>query len=763
MRHPQGGTHQKDDNVPKSLNCTLIAAASLAAFALPAGAQTSPPNDEGKVENIVITATRREDGLQDVPAAVTAIRGAQLASDQIVDIKALSARAPSLLITDTPVGKNNMIIGMRGITPTSISSNNDPTVGIYVNGVYYARTAGANAALVDMERVEVIRGPQGTLFGRNTIGGALNMTTRRPTDKLEGSVGIGLGDHGQRSANGVLNLPLGDMVSARLVLDHQEHGGYGRSTTLNEPLSDDKSDYLRASLRIRPTQSLDIDLYHDRFKSDANSQVWILTYFDPKLAAGSLAGLGPYVQSGGFDNTAGFNPRNTVAVENTAATATWHAPAFTLKSISAYRHLDSVSGYDLDATPLFVNQIQRYGVAGHQLTQELQAYGTAISDQLDWITGLYYLDERIQDSSLVTQPSGTNTLGRLNQFTVDQRSVSAFAQLTYSLSKDLHATAGLRSVHDTRGIDYYPPRYLTSTGAQLAGASGCPLIAAGLDQGGCHYRPADLSFNYTPWTAGLDFRIDRQNMVYGKLSSGFRSGGFQPAGATTAAGYAPFDEEKVLSLELGSKSVLLDGTVRLNLAAYLSKYKDIQQIAPHIPAGSTVSVSSVFNAGDATVKGLEADMQWRIGKLDLTGSLGLMDPQFTSGPYQGQPFVTAAKTTYTLGADYPLALAVGKLTLHADYSWRSKVSFFVPVNTNTNPFAPLTAGQIDSNEQAAYGLLNAMATLELNQPRLRLSVWGRNLTNQYYKARSNSFYLQGYNTITPGDPRTVGATLDYRF
>ena len=743
---------------------TLITTAALAAMAYPACAQTAAPADDGKVETIVITATRREDGLQDVPAAVTVIRGAQLTTDQIVDVKSLSARAPSLLITDTPVGKNNMIIGLRGITPTSISSNNDPTVGIYVNGVYYARTAGANAALVDMERVEIIRGPQGTLFGRNTIGGAFNMTTRRPSDKLEGSMSVSLGDYNQLSATGVLNLPLlADTVAARIVVDHQEHGGFGRSTTLNQALSDENRDYIRAALRIRPTQSVDIDLYHDRFTSDSNSQVWVLSYFNPAIAAASLAGLSPHVRSGGFDSGAGFNPRNTVAVRNSAATATWHGPAFTAKSITAYRELDSVTGYDLDATPLFINQIQRYGVAGHQFTQELQAYGNALDERLDWIGGLYYLTENIRDSSLVTQPSGANTLGRLNQFTVDQKSLSAFAQLTYSLSKNLKATLGARSVHDTRGIAYYAPRYLTSNGVQLAGAAGCPLIAAGLDQGGCQYRPSDLKFNYTPWTLGLDYKASRQQLVYGKLSSGYRSGGFQPAGATTAVGYNPFDKEKVVSLEVGSKSMLFDDRLRLNMAAYVSKYSNIQQIAPHIPAGSTVTVSSVFNAGEATVKGLEFDALWRIGKLDVNATLGLMDPEFTSGPYQGLPFVTAAKTTASLGLDYPLALAVGKLTLHADVNWRSKVSFFVPVNTNTTPFAPLTAGQIASNEQAAYGLLNAMATLQVTGTQLRLSVWGRNLTNQYYKARSNSFYLQGYNTLTPGDPRTLGMTVDYRF
>lgn len=743
---------------------TALATAILTAYSAGVQAQNAAPADDGKVESITITATRREDSLQDVPAAVTALGTTRLAREQIVDIKALSARAPSLLITDTPVGKNNMIIGMRGITPTSISSNNDPTVGIYVNGVYYARTAGANAALVDMDRVEIIRGPQGTLFGRNTIGGAFNMTTRRPTEKFEGSVSANVGNFGQVGGTGILNVPiLSDKLSARVVLDHQQHGGYGRSTTLNEPLSDENRDYFRLALRIRPVESVDIDLYHDYFTSASNSQVWVLTYFDPAIAAASLSGLAPYLRSSGFDSTASFNPRNTVKVRNDAATATWHAEAFTAKAITAYRQLDSISGYDLDATPVFVNQIQRYGVSGHQFTQELQAYGVALDDKLDWIGGLYYLSEGIQDSSLVTQPSGTNTLGRLNEFMVDQKSVSAFAQLSYALTPQWRATAGARSVHDTRGIAYYAPRYITSTGVQVAGAAGCPLIAAGLDQGGCRYKPTDIEFSYTPWTLGLDYKADAQQLYYGKLSSGYRSGGFQPAGATNVAGYAPFDKEQVITLELGAKSVLLDKRLRLNAAAYVARYNDIQQIAPHIPAGSTVTVSSVFNAGKATVKGIELDAQWRIGALDLSGGLGLMRPEFTSGPYQGQPFVTAAKTTASFGVDYPLATSTGTLNLHADYNWRSEVEFFVPVNTNTTPFSPLTPGQIASNRQAAFGLLNAMATLHVTGTQLRLSLWGRNLANQYYKARSNSFYLQGYNTITPGDPRTLGMSVDYRF
>ena len=741
---------------------TLLGAPSVALSQVQAQAR---PDASTQLETVTVTATRREDSLQDVPTAITAISGAQLTRDQIVDIKALSARAPSLLITDTPIGKNNMIIGMRGITPTSISSNNDPTVGIYVNGVYYARTAGANAALVDMRQVEVVRGPQGTLFGRNTIGGALNLTTQAPTDRFEGAVTLGAGNYSERDAGAVLNLPLaGKQLAARLVFDHVEHDGYGRTTTLNQPLSDDNRDYFRASLRARPIDNLDIDLYFDKFQSRANSQVWQLHYFDPAIATSTaLARLAPFLSSGGFDNSAGFNPRNTADVANRVMTLTWNGPAFALKSITAHRKVDTVSGYDLDATPLFINQIQRYGVAGSQFSQELQAYGNAWNDRLEWITGLYYFSEKLQDSSLVTSPSGTNTLGRLNQFDVSQNSTSAFAQLTWALTDKLRATAGARAVHDQRGIDYHAPRYIVETGAPVAGAGGCALTPAGLDQGGCRYTPPGLTFNYLPWTLGVDYKFDGRNLVYAKLTNGFRSGGFQPAGSTTAAGYAPFDKEQVLSYELGAKWIGLDNRLRLNAAAYLAKYRDIQQIAPHIPTGSTVSVSSVFNAGEATVKGIELDAQLRLPGFELSAGVGQMDPQFTSGPYQGLTFVTAAKTTWNLGVDVPLQLSFGRMNLHADYNWRSKVSFFVPVNTNTTPFSPLTPGQIASNEQEGYGLLNAMVTLDVVDTKLRVSLWARNLTDQYYKARSNSFYLQGYNTQTPGDPRTVGVTLAYRF
>jgi iron complex outermembrane receptor protein len=750
---------------------TLVRTAVLAALATPiightqAAAPAASAASASELQSITVTATRREDSLQDVPAALTAITAADLQRSQIVDVKSLSARAPSLLITDTPVGKNNMIIGMRGITPTSISSNNDPTVGVYVNGVYYARTAGANAALVDMQQVEVIRGPQGTLFGRNTIGGALNMTTQRPTNKLEGSVRLGLGNYGERNAGAVLNVPLmGDKLAVRLVADHAQHDGFGKTTTLDQPLGDDKRDYLRFSLRAKPVDALDVDLYLDRFKSSANSQVWVLTYFDPAIAtSAALRSLAPYVREGGFESTAGFNPRNTADVDNQVLTLAWHAPQYTLKSITARRAIDVISGYDLDATPVFINQIQRYGVKGHQLSQELQAYGGAFDDKLEWIAGVYGFKEELQDSSNVTSPSGTNTLARLNAFDVDQKSTSIFAQGTWNFTPQLRATAGARAVRDTRGIDYHAPRYIVETGVPLAGAAGCPLVAAGLDQGGCRYAPPDLSFKYMPWTLGVDYKPDGKNLVYGKVTSGFRSGGFQPAGATNVPGYLPFDKEKVVSFELGTKWLAMQNRLRLNAAAYVAKYTDIQQIAPHIPAGSTVTVSSVFNAGEATVKGLEFDAQLRLPAAEISFGLGVMDPEFTSGPFKGQPFVTAAKTTASLGIDVPLALGLGKVNLHADYRWQSKVSFFVPVNTNTTPFSALTPGQIASNEQGAYGLINAMVTLDLAAAPVRLSIWGRNLANQYYKARSNSFYLQGYNTITPGDPRTVGMTAEYRF
>lgn len=739
----------------------ILTSAISAAQVTPAA--TTAPAGEDSIETVVVTSQRREQRLQDVPLSVTSISGAELTRLQIPDVKGLSAQAPSLLITDTPVGKNNMIIGMRGISPTSISSNNDPTVGVYVNGVYYARTAGANSALVDMESVEVIRGPQGTLFGRNTIGGALNLTTKAPTKVLEGKASVGVGNYGQKTLTGVLNIPLAEKVAVRLVADALRHDGYGRSAALGERLGTEDREYLRASLRANPFQDLQVDLYYDKFKSDAASQVWVLHYFDPAIASPALAPLAAYVKDGGYTSQAGFNPDNTVDVDTASATLRFGTDLATFKSITAYRHLLSISGYDLDATPIFVNQLQRYGVSGNQFTQELQAYGETLDDRLEWITGLYYFKEALLDSSLVTSPSGANTLGRLNEFSSGQKSASVFGQLTYSLSPQLRATAGARYVSDKRSINYFAPRYIVQTGARLAGATGCPLIAAGLDQGGCHYAPSDQSFKYVPWTLGLDFKPDADTLLYGKLSRGFRSGGFQPAGATNAFGYQPFDKEQVLSTEIGGKFMLFQKKLRLNLAAYVAKYEDIQQIVPKFPPGGTTTVSSVLNAGKASVKGLEVDAQWRVGTLNLTAGLGLVDPEFTSGPYQGLPFVTSAKTNYTLAADYPLATALGKLNLHMDYNSRSKVIFFQPVNTTTAVFTPLTAGQIDSNTQPSFGLLAAMASLELKDHRTRVSLWGKNLTDEYYHARSNSFYTQGYNNQTPGDPRTFGLTVDYRF
>lgn len=742
-----------------------------AALAAPLATPPNAPPPDAQAETgappamtkVIVTSQRREQALQDVPAAVTAIDARELEKRQLGDIKALSANAPSLLISDTPVGKNNMIIGMRGITPTSISSNNDPTVGIYVNGVYYARTAGANAALVDMDAVEVVRGPQGTLFGRNTIGGALNMTTKAPKQTFEGMLTAGVGNYGQRTLTGILNLPLGDATALRLVADGLKHDGYGRSAPLGEQLGDEDRRYVRASLRTKPVRDLLIDLTYDKFSGDAASQVWIVNYFDPAIAARTLAPIAQYVQAGGYTSQAGFNPRNTSDVNNSTATLRWNAGAATLKSITAYRHLATVSGYDLDATPVFVNQLQRYAVSGHQFTQELQLYGNAMEDRLDWIAGAYYFREGLRDSSLVTTPSGANMLGRLNEFDSRQTSASLFGQLTYAVLPQLRATAGARLVRDEREVDYYAPRYLVQGGAMLAGSAGCALAAAGLDQGGCRYVPPALHARYTPWTLGLDYKLPDGTLVYGKLARGFRSGGFQPAGATTAFGYTPFDKEQVLSYEAGSKMELLERRLRLNLAAYVAKYKDIQQITPQFPPGSTTTISSVVNAGDATVKGVELDALLRLADLSVTAGIGLTDPEFENGPFEGLSFVTTAKTTAAVGVDYPLATPLGQLDLHLDYNWRSKVAYFQPVNTNTLPFRPLTAGQIASNTQPAFGLLNAMFTLNLAGDRTRVSLWGKNLGGKYYWARSNSFYIQGYNNQTPGDPRTFGANLQVRF
>lgn len=721
------------------------------------------------LEEIIVSAQRRDARLLDVPVSVTALSARALEANQITNVGDLSAIVPNLTATGTPTGHNDILLSLRGLSLVSVNDNIDPTVGVYIDGVYYARTQGTNVALIDLERVEVLRGPQGTLFGRNTIGGALNVTTQKPTfDDFSGSLKIGHGNYDALHETVMLNIPIvTGKWAARLVYDHQSHDGYAKTTN---PLAgardfdDQNQDYVRASLRGELSDSLEVNLYYDRFWSSNHGEAWMVNYFDPAVAATvsaanrpSILAIGNYLCPECRSNQSNFNPLNTGLVHDYAGTATWEIGGATLKSITAYRDIDFDAFNDLDGSPLQYAQVESASIQ-NQFSQELQAFGKSLNNRLDWIAGLYYFQEVIdKNANLSTSPT---TLSTYTIQDAKNRSQSAFGQLSYEFLPNVRATAGVRYVRDTRTITYNQLRTVLATGVTT-----CALPPGLTPPPGpaCIYTPPELGFRYMPWTAGVDYKPAKNVLVYTMVSEGYRSGGFQSAGTANAVGYTPFGAENVLSVEAGAKLSLLQDRLFLNGAVYDSSYNKIQQNVVVVPPGSTTPVPYLANIGDARIKGAEFEATALLGEMRVNASIGLIDPKYTSGPYVGTDFVMVSKENWSLSGDYPIPLSLGTLNLHADNVWQSARYFYPPINTSVTPFRPITEGQRESIRQSAYGLLNARVSLALEPSNITVSVWARNVLNEFYVARAFSFYSQGFNTYNPGDPRTYGVTVGYEF
>jgi len=340
------------------------------------------------LEDVIVTAQRREQRLQDVPVAVTAFGVRELERRQITDVRALTENAPSVTFTATPYGNNDLILAIRGVAPGGVLPNVDQAVGTYVDGLYYARPEGSNFALVDVASAEVLRGPQGTLFGRNTIGGALNITTNKPSYEFGGSLKVGYGNYDALSATAIVNLPLvEDKLAARLVYGHVEHSGYGRNPTLGSDVADQNDDFVRASVRADITPELRVDLSFDHYWGSNHQPLWVLNSYQTGLSPAMYA---PYVaEPGSRISQAGINPVNDSKVYDFNGTITAELPFGVLKSISAYRNVYFEGATDLDGTPLPTADVREFVLDGEQVSQELQLSGAGLSDRLNWTVGAY--------------------------------------------------------------------------------------------------------------------------------------------------------------------------------------------------------------------------------------------------------------------------------------------------------------------------------------------------------------------------------------
>ena len=771
-----------------------LTTASLGALMLTAGAasaQTAAATDDGGIAEIVVTAQKRAENIQDVPIAITAIGSAFLESRGITSIENLGAIAPNVKIERAPSNKTISQISIRGSVTINPAITWEPAVGLYLDGVYVAKAQGSIFDVADLERVEVLRGPQGTLYGRNALAGAVNLVTKKPTGELGGLGEFTYGNFDQVRGRAILNLPRAGVFSLKLSGQIQKRDGFIQigpnpfpAAFLARPNSVDSTNDVdslsgMAQLRIEPSDNLLIDYAFDYSRYDQRPDYAQLVrvnrngdprdIFDPNSPSYQFAGAffplnlftNPDRQSSGsidanplFEKSRVYGHSLTIAYDFGNAT---------LKSISAYRNVDFSDSLDLDGSPLDVAFTQRF-TKYDAFSQELQLVGTALGDKLNYVIGGFYYTEAAETLGPQSFFGGGTAFQSDYGSNTDAYAVSA--QLDYAITDALKLTVGGRYTYEKKDVR----RFLRSLGPPA------PVTIADIPFGGV----PDATFNDFSPAATLSYAITDDINVYGRYAQGFKSGGFNGEsnsfGAPTAACPSgafelcdPYRPETVDSFELGLKTSFFDRRMTLNLAVFNNEHKDIQlSIFQAIGAAS----STVRNAAQARIRGLEIEFVAKpVDAVTLNGSFAFLDAKYKSYIDGGidvadnRAFPHTPKFTMNLGADWRVIEGKwGRFNLIADVSHVSSYFTFpfaltTPTPSDQNAFTTRSPGRTIVNMRAV------MSNFMIGGVKTEVAGWVRNLTQE---DRPQNFidFGPGFGGLTVGyfpDPRTYGLTAGVRF
>lgn len=718
----------------KALYCSLGASLLLAGSAGESAAQTEA-DGEALLEEIIVTAQRREQSLQSVPVAVTAISNSALRDNAVVDLGDIQSLAPNLTLHEGDA--RNAVVYIRGIGQVDSLAFADPGVGIYVDDVYLGRAQGAFLDVFDAERIEVLRGPQGTLYGRNTVGGAVKFVSRKPTNEVRATAGATLGGYDRIDLKGSLSGPLvKDRLFGKIAAAVISRDGYATNSVDGEDDGDKEAFAWRASLLFTPNTDWKIEISTDGSRDHAD------TSRTPARET-SVFGIVP-PNDDPFEIDADFNDLSDIDVWGMAGSISYSPQeGVTLRSISSYREMKYNTHLDLDATAfpflgVFVFQDQ------NQFSQELQLlYDTG--GRFDLVAGLYFFREHDITEAGVFGPAIAFVSNSLN----DQINLSyaAYGQAGYALTDRLSLIAGLRFTYEKKSFDRIQEFFAADT----------PLVPP-LGEG---FRLTDIDVednwsNLSP-KFGLEYTTDSGALIYATASRGFKSGGFDGR-SNLLDDAVPYEPETVWSYELGAKATLLGGKATLNAAAFFYDYTNLQ-LSSFI-ADEFGDFQALFtNAGSAEMKGFEIEFAARpSADLTISASAGFLDGEYKLfiGPggndISGQrELVNAPKWTLRFAADYRLFSSdVGELTLRGDASYRSKV--YPTVSSSSLLMQP------------GYTILNASLGFDSANGRWHLAVGGKNLTDERY--RQHAFDLSdslGYQLAYYGAPRTwyVSASLEY--
>jgi iron complex outermembrane receptor protein len=770
----------------------ILPLAALPAAAQDAGAQAAPKttvasaDGDDALATVTVTALFRSTELQSTPLAISAVTGDQLAQRSVHDVADLNNLAPSVNISSTGAyGGHTIAAYIRGIGAGSYNYNVEPGVAFYLDDVYLGPSMGLALNLIDLDRVEILRGPQGTLSGKNAIGGAIKLVPTRPKGSDTGYAEVEGGSLGLVRVRAAYDLGIIDNTLAMRISGYSSHrdgyvdlvnfacahpdevgnsnaplglkwGNYQQSC-ITGSLGDEDIHAARVQFRYTPTEDLEFNLSADYVADDSNGAADVLIGINPssfnaynQSTAVPLYGVpydnrflppNHYTSYSNFQDPQyglQFPPVNTLLTKDVTLNGQWKInPNLALTNILGYRYYIGHWSYDSDSSPLATDGV--YDTQWHeQYSEEMRLSGTNFNDRWNWTAGLFYYKDRDRDiatveASLFTYFSEHNDIGT-------DEAKALYLHSEYKLTDQLTLITGVRESKEDKSFLF--------SNNDLPGTPGHSFP-------GGMYKWTYTQFSHFDWRAGLSQQFTPTFMVYANVMTGFRSGGFnpQPSNATQIIGYGP---EILTEGELGFRNELFDRRVRFNNTIYLGHYEDVQLTARLPIGGGNFPANVVTNAGTAKIYGFESELQADVNKfwsVNGTGSythFRYTDLGLAAGLAGGPTLNTMQAHTpvwrMDAGTEFnlPLLQQYGKLQLHADYSYQSS-QFDDTANT--------TLMRIP-----AYGVLNGKLTFTTNKS-WQISLGGTNLTDRFYYSNKNYITGQVEWKGVPSLPRMWNVTV----
>ena len=766
-----------------------VAVGMVAGLAGVAGHQGARAQDDVSLEEVVVTAQRREESLLETPVAVTTFDSVQLEELKANSLDQLQGYVPSLSIAPFAADSAAPVVFIRGMGNVDVQTTKDAAVGVYLDGVALGRATGLALDIADLERIEVLRGPQGTLYGRNTTAGAINYVTRKPHDEFAAKLRLSTGNYNYGGAQLDLNLPVTERFFVKFGYMRDRIDGWVDNDNVSglpnqaDPNEHDNEAY-KAALRWKPTDNFTADYAFDY--SDLEYGNGYYQVVQASAAPPGVSDFSTVTPTSDRQDSAmlarGLSP-STVRTKGHNLTLAWDVGAVTLKSITGYRELngDLFQNY-LDGlnyvsdcyllpptdpgfgqncvSPPASEFIQTNSVDQDQFSQELQVLGSALEDSIQYVAGLYYFREKsteMQGGNYAWPPGTPNYPGYdvVDSWSVDAKaeSYALYGQASWrpnALSQKLGFTLGLRQTEDDREATKefiradLPPLPPFENDAAQPGDT----------------RSGKKDFSNTSGQFIVDYFFTDDINSYFKYATGYRSGGFSTRSLVTefADGFEP---ETVQSYELGFKSQLWERRLRLNAAAYYNDYTDLQ-VDTYIPLAN----GRTLNAGQATIQGVEIEAVARLTRgLTVDAFYAFMDADYDEYIDNGvdlsgvKKVPQAPRNQAKGGVEYAFPMTgLGQITARLDYLWTDE--FWSNPDSN--------------NRNDAYGLLNARVQwlgIPLPAGNIRVALWGKNLTDEEYTVLTTDFSggdnnpVDAFRTVAAqyGTPRTYGLDFIYEY